>query len=110
MSTATSATPTLRLVDKELEKRLLALSQRIARDAEERNQLILRARAEGASLRDIANVSGMSHTGIKKLISRHLHPKHIAELDQELVTKLTTLEDPRRLDYGQRDLEGEDTE
>lgn len=87
MSITTSATPTLPEVDEELEKalrRIERLAIKLYETEADRDQAILIAREMGASLRQIAAVAGMSHVGIKKLVTRHLHPKLIAEIDAEL--------------------------
>lgn len=67
-----SVTPTLDRValDVDLAKRLERATSRVERDIEERDRLILLAFARGASLRDIADVTGMTHVGVKKLIER----------------------------------------
>jgi DNA-directed RNA polymerase specialized sigma24 family protein len=56
--------------DPVLAKRLAAVVRKLQDMEDERDQLILKAREEGASLREIAQQAGMSHVGIKKLIGR----------------------------------------
>lgn len=63
-------------LDPVLSKRLAAVVRRLQEMEDERDQLILQAREQGASLREIAQHAGMSHVGIKKLIGRHLHTSH----------------------------------
>lgn len=70
-------------VDPAIAKRLDAVILHLQRLEEERDQLILRAREEGASLREIAQHAGMTHVGIKKLIGRHLHADEIPEYPDE---------------------------
>ncbi len=70
--------------DPVLAKRLASVVRRLQELEDERDQLILKAREEGASLREIAQQAGMSHVGIKKLIGRHLHPRIIKAMDEEL--------------------------
>lgn len=67
-----SVTPTLADVplDVDLAKRLERATSKVERDIEERDRLILLAYARGASLRDIAGVTGLTHVGVKKLIDR----------------------------------------
>lgn len=67
-----SVTPTLTSVplDMDLAKRLERATSKVGRDIEERDRLILLAFARGASLRDIADVTGLTHVGVKKLIDR----------------------------------------
>lgn len=79
-----SRTPTVLDMDPELARRLDAIVLRLQKLDAERAQLILQAREQGASLREIAAHAGMTHVGIKKLIGRHLHPKVLEEMDREL--------------------------
>jgi DNA-directed RNA polymerase specialized sigma24 family protein len=74
MSPLSSTSATVAPVDPVLARRLDAIVRKLQDLEEERDQLILRAREEGASLREIAEHGGMTHVGIKKLIGRHLHP------------------------------------
>jgi DNA-directed RNA polymerase specialized sigma24 family protein len=71
-------------LDPVLSKRLAAVVRKLQDMEEERDQLILQAREQGASLREIAQQAGMSHVGIKKLIGRHLHPRILKAMDEEL--------------------------
>lgn len=71
-------------LDPVLSKRLAAVVRRLEELEGERDQLILQAREQGASLREIAQQAGMSHVGIKKLIGRHLHPRILQAMDEEL--------------------------
>lgn len=68
-------------MDPDLERRLKATARRLDELGDLRDQLIIQAHQEGASLREIAAVARMSHVGVKKLLGRHLHPDRIAELD-----------------------------
>ena len=79
-----SRTPTLLPVDPALQRRLDTVVRRIDELTAERDQLVLQARDEGASLREIAAHAGMTHVGVKKLIGRHLHPVLLDAMDQEL--------------------------
>lgn len=76
--------PTVLEMDPELAKRLDAIVLRLTKLDQERAMLILQAREQGASLREIAAHAGMTHVGIKKLIGRHLHPDVLAAMDREL--------------------------
>lgn len=76
--------PTVPDMDPELAKRLDAIVLRLQKLDDERAQLILQAREQGASLREIAAHAGMTHVGIKKLIGRHLHPRVLEQMDREL--------------------------
>lgn len=76
--------PTVVEMDPELAKRLDAIVLRLQKLDDERAQLILQAREQGASLREIAAHAGMTHVGIKKLIGRHLHPRVLEQMDREL--------------------------
>lgn len=58
-------------MDPTIERRLRAIAKKLGELDAERAELILRARVDGASLREIAEAAGMSHVGIKKLIGRH---------------------------------------
>lgn len=78
------AAPTVPEMDPELAKRLDAIVLRLQKLDDERAQLILQAREQGASLREIAAHAGMTHVGIKKLIGRHLHPRVLEQMDREL--------------------------
>lgn len=71
-------------MDPALARRLAAVVRRLTELEAERDQLILQAREEGASLREIAALAGMTHVGIKKLIGRHLHPVILEQMDEEL--------------------------
>lgn len=70
--------------DPVLAKRLERVVIRLQQLEDERDQIILQAREAGASLREIAEKAGMSHVGIKKLIGRHLHPRVLQAMDEEL--------------------------
>lgn len=71
------------VMDPAIARRLRAIANKLGELDAERAELILQARADGASLREIAEVAGMSHVGIKKLIGRHLHPRLLEELDRD---------------------------
>lgn len=70
-------------VDPEIARRLRAIAKKLGELDAERATLILSARAQGASLREIAEVAGMSHVGIQKLIGRHLHPRFYEDIDRD---------------------------
>jgi hypothetical protein len=57
-------------LDADLSKRIERISAKIDRDIEELDRLIILAFIRGASLRDIADVTGMTHVGVKKRIDR----------------------------------------
>lgn len=84
MGAAEESSPTFPEMDPALAKRLATVVRRLQELGDERDQLILEAREQGASLRDIADLAGMSHVGIKKLIGRHLHPVVLEQMDDEL--------------------------
>jgi hypothetical protein len=52
-------------------KRLSATATKAERFLSERDMLIIKAFALGASLRRIADASGMTHVGVKKLVDRN---------------------------------------
>lgn len=83
MGTITEPTTTVTTMDPATARRLRAIANRLNELDAERAQLILQAHAEGASLREIGEVAGMSHVGIKKLLTRHLHPDRIREIDED---------------------------
>jgi hypothetical protein len=70
-------------MDPDLERRLKATARRLGELGDLRDQLLIQAHEEGGSLREIAAVAGMSHVGIKKLLTRHLHPDRIREIDED---------------------------
>lgn len=84
MGTATDLTTTVLAMDPAIARRLQAIAVTSARLEQERDELVIKAHQEGASLREIAAVAGMTHTGIKKLLGRHLHPDGQRRLDEEL--------------------------
>lgn len=84
MGAAEESAPTFPEMDPVLAKRLATVVRRLQELGDERDQLILEARDQGASLREIADLAGMSHVGIKKLIGRHLHPVVLDQMDEEL--------------------------
>lgn len=79
-----ASTPTIPEMDPAIERRLDAIVRKLTDLTDERAQLVLEAHAAGASLREIAAHAGMTHTGIKKLIGRHLHPAIQQAMDEEL--------------------------
>ena len=87
--TATSYDPD---VDPALQRRLDRVVAEVDKLTAERDQLIIEAREGGASLREIAAHAGMTHTGVKKLLGRHLTPELQAGMDAELPDED---EDPR---------------
>jgi DNA-directed RNA polymerase specialized sigma24 family protein len=83
MGTATDLPISFDQMDPDIARRLRAIDKRLSELDAERANLILQARHDGASLREIAEVAGMSHVGIKKLIARHLHPRAYEEIDRD---------------------------
>lgn len=63
------ATETADLVEGDLDA-LAETTAEAQRLLEERDALVMRAFAKGASLRRIAEAAGMSHVGVKKLVER----------------------------------------
>lgn len=57
-------------VDKPVEDLLRRAATRAERALQERNAAILTAFAEGASLREIGAVAGMTHTAIKYIVDK----------------------------------------
>lgn len=84
MGTLEDTATTVTTMDPAIAKRLVAIAVRSVQLDQERDELIIKAHQEGASLREIAAVAGMTHTGIKKLLGRHLHPDGQRRLDEEL--------------------------
>lgn len=79
-----TATPYDPDVDPALQRRLDRVIAEINKLTDERDQLVIQAREDGASLREIAAHAGMTHTGVKKLLGRHLTPELQAQMDDEL--------------------------
>lgn len=75
---------TVTTVDPAIAKRLRLIAKKYVELETERDEMIILAHQQGASLREIAAVAGMSHVGIKKLLGRHLHPDGQRRLDEEL--------------------------
>lgn len=68
--------------------RLLASQARKAREATARRDALIRQmRAEGASLREIAQAAGLTHTGIARILARQNPPPHVlGDLGDDRVT------------------------
>lgn len=64
------ATVTPMPIDPALAKRVRAVAQAAEKKRQERDELILAAHAAGASLREIGDLVGLSHVGVKKIIDR----------------------------------------
>lgn len=58
-------------LDKDLAKRLTRAGGNAARWVAERDRLIAEARQRGGTLREIAELVGLSHTAIRKIEARH---------------------------------------
>ena len=54
----------------ETRRRLRDVAQRAANAARERDELIVVARAEGATLREIGAAVGLTHGGVRKVLER----------------------------------------
>lgn len=50
--------------------RLIWVATNLSDLAAERNALIVQARTEGSTLREIASAAGMTHVGVKRLLDR----------------------------------------
>jgi hypothetical protein len=74
-----TATPYDPDVDPALQRRLDRVIAEINKLTDERDQLVIQAREDGASLREIA-----AHAGVKKLLGRHLTPELQDLMDHEL--------------------------
>lgn len=57
-------------LDKDIAKQLERATAKVESAVHDRDRLILLAYARGASLRDIAEVAGLTHVGVKKLVER----------------------------------------
>lgn len=68
MTAATTFPPVA--LDPEMAKRLRAAATKARDHTRQRDELIRQAAAAGASLRDIAEHVGLSHTGVKKIVDR----------------------------------------
>lgn len=58
----------------ETERRLRKAGQAVSKSLAERDLAIAQASEEGASLREIAKVVGLSHVGVKKVMERLPRP------------------------------------
>jgi DNA-directed RNA polymerase specialized sigma subunit len=58
-------------LDKDTAKQLAKAGQKAAQATAERDRLIAEARAKGGTLREIADLVGLSHTAISKIEARH---------------------------------------
>ena len=72
MSTITDQAPTLPAValDPETRRKLVKTSQTAVRSTQERDELIAQAYREGASMREIARLVGMTHPGVRSILIR----------------------------------------
>lgn len=57
-------------IDPALAKRVRSVAQAAEKKRQERDQLILDAHEAGASLREIADLVGLSHVGVMKIVNR----------------------------------------
>lgn len=64
------ADATVAWVDAAVGRRLVAITKRLEALTDERDALIVEARKEGATLREIGLLIGMTHVGVKKLLER----------------------------------------
>lgn len=91
-------------LDQDLAKRITRASEKLQRDREERERLILFAYAQGASLRDIAEAAGMNHVGVKKLVER-IEPDYVVrDKDGNVLAIIECKSNPPR-DFDPSDLE-----
>lgn len=67
----TLTTTNVQRVDPDDAKELRATIGKIRRLMDKRDEIVLRAHYKGASLREIADVAGMSHVGILKMVRRN---------------------------------------
>lgn len=84
MGTSEEPATTVTTVDPAIARRLRAIATKLNELDEERARLVIQAREEGATLREIAEHAGMTHVGISKLLGRHLHPIARNDMDIEL--------------------------
>ena len=72
MSTLADQAPTLPDValDPETRRKLVRTSQTAVRSTKERDELIAQAYREGASMREIARLVGMTHPGVRSILIR----------------------------------------
>lgn len=75
-------------LDLDLARQIERAVKRIERDTEERDRLILLAYAQGASLREIAEVAGITHVGVKKLVGRRAADFVLEDADGNLIAIL----------------------
>lgn len=68
----TAAVPTLSVVplDPVTARALRSVARRLEVDTARRDELIVRAKAEGASLRDIAAVVGINYVTVRNILKR----------------------------------------
>lgn len=57
-------------IDPALAKRVRAAAQAAEKKRQERDDLILKAHADGASLREIGALVGLSHVGVMKIVNK----------------------------------------
>lgn len=72
-------------LDTDLAKRLERATAKVERDIEDRDRLIILAFVRGASLREIADVTSMTHVGVKKLIDRVQNDFEVWDADGNLI-------------------------
>lgn len=66
----TDAVTTLPPVDGDLRRRLAKASQTAVRSTKQRDQLIAEAYRQGASMREIGRLIGMTHPGVRSILIR----------------------------------------
>lgn len=57
-------------LDPETRRKLSRVSQTAVRSTKERDELIAKAYREGASMREIARIVGMTHPGVRSILIR----------------------------------------
>lgn len=67
--TATATLPPV-AVDPELKKKLTRTAQAAVKNTVERDQLIAQAYRQGASMREIGRLVGMTHPGVRSILIR----------------------------------------
>lgn len=66
----TAPVTTLPPVDPDLRRRLTRVSQAAVRNVKERDRLIADAYQQGASMREIGRLVGMTHPGVRSILIR----------------------------------------
>lgn len=75
----------VRAVDEVAAKRIAQATKKMRLFMHERDDAIIQAHLKGASLREIAEQADMHHTGVKKLIERHLFALEQAAREAEKI-------------------------